>query len=127
MINHIHLAIAKPFAAACLIVVGTGFTGTSTAADRDTEGPAEEVAVTVGSAGECLMFIDYWDWDIIFFQRYHMHDHGIGWGDPAETEDPRGEWILRGVAFRERDPHTLMRGYTRDHHTHLDCPKIGAN
>ena len=119
MINRIRQPVAKSISAACLIFLGAGFTAAPMVDDRD--------PVADRSSGECLMFIDYWDWDIIFFQRYHMHDHGIGWGDPAETEDSRGEWILRGVAFRERDPHTLMRGYTRSHTTHLECPMIGAN
>ena len=127
MINHIRQRVAKTVSAACLIALGVGFTAAPTAADRDLEGSAALAAVADRSSGECLMFIDYWDWDIIFFQRYHMRDHGIGWGDPAETEDSRGEWFLRGVEFRERDPHPLQRGYTRHHDTHFACPGIGAN
>lgn len=127
MIRHIRKPVAKTASAACLIVLGAGFTAAPTAADRDVEGVAALVAVADRSSDECLMFIDYWDWDIIFFQRYHMHDHGIGWGDPAETEDPRGEWFLKGVEFRERDPHKLRRGYTRHHDTHLPCRDSGAN
>ena len=126
MINRIRQPVAKSVLAACLIFLGAGFTA-APVADEGLEGAAALAPVSDRSSGECLMFIDYWDWDIIFFQRYHMHDHGIGWGDPAETEDSRGEWILRDVAFMARDPHSLMRGYTRNHDTHLECPKIGAN
>ncbi len=126
MIRHIRQPVAKTVSAAFLIVLGGGFIAAPTPDDRDLEGAAA-VAVADRPSGECLMFIDYWDWDIIFFQRYHMHDHGIGWGDPAETEDPRGEWFLKGVEFRERDPHKLKRGYTRHHDTHVPCPLIGAN
>ena len=121
MIKRIQLPIARPLSVACLIVVGTGFAGTTAAADRNPESPAEEVAVADGSAGGCLLFLDYLEWDFIFFQRYHMVDHGIGWGDPAETEEPRGEWLLRDVVLREREPHTLMRGYTRNHTVHVEC------
>ncbi|MXX33981.1 MAG: hypothetical protein F4107_06435 [Gemmatimonadetes bacterium] len=127
MIKHTRKPVAKTVSAAFLIVVGMGFTAAPTADDRDLEEGVGTVAVADRSSGECLMFIDYWEWDIIIFQRYHMHDHGIGWGDPAETEDPRGEWSLKGVEFRERDPHRLQRGYTRDHDTHVPCPEIGAN
>ena len=127
MINHIRQPVAKTVSAACLIALGVGFTAAPTTADGGLERVAALAAGADRTSGECLMFIDYWDWDIILFQRYHMHDHGIGWGDPAETEDSRGEWFLKGVEFMERDPHPLQRGYTRHHDTHVACPQIGTN
>ena len=120
MINRIRQPVAKSISAACLIVLAMGFTAAPPAADGGMEGP---IAGAVASlpADDCLLFINYWELDFIVFQRYHMLDHGRGLGDPAETEDPRGEWMFRGVVFAENDPHGLERGYTQDHDTHVPC------
>ncbi len=117
MINHIHLPIAKPFAAACLIVLGTGLAGTPTAAD----GGLEELDAGL-LADDCAEFIDYKEMDFWFiWQPYHMHDHGQGFEDPAEMEAPWGEWEPKRIIIADGPRHGLKEGWTLEHGEHKEC------
>ncbi len=120
MIKHIRQPGAKTVSAACLIVLGAGFTAAPTAADRDVDG-----VVAIPPADECAVFIDYKEMDfIIFWQKYHMYDHGAGFEDPAEMEAPWGEWRPEAIVIADGPRHGLEEGWTLEHGHHTECPWI---
>lgn len=115
MNQRIHQPITKTAAAACLIALATGLAAFPTAADHN---PGHDNCNST--------YIDYKEIDIpwIWWQKFHMYDHGIGWGDPAEMEDPGGEWDIKRVVFvlDEENPHGLDPGWTVEHAgAHTPC------
>lgn len=122
MINRIRQPVAKSVSAACLIVLGAGFTAAPSAAD----GGLEEVAaglVVSPPADQCAEFIDYKEKDFWFiWQPYHMHDHGVGFEDPAEMEAPGGEWDPKTIIIADGPRHGLEEGWTAEHGVHTECP-----
>ncbi len=120
MINHICQSPAAPFSTGCLIVLGMGLAATPTAADRDLESVAGGMAAADAPGEQCEMFLDYWELDFFYFQRYHMADHGRGMGDPAETIAPEGEWLLRNILYADNG-HELEPGFTVPHGIHDPC------
>lgn len=119
MIKHTRQPVAKTVSAACLIVLGAGFTA-APATDPDVEGVAASPP-----ADDCAEFIDYKEWDFWFiWQKYHMYDHGVGFEDPAEMEDPRGEWEPKAIVMATGPRHGLQEGWTLEHEHHTECPWI---